>query len=77
VNATMRLEDFCREYPGLGDVPEVDTMGGLLLSQLEVVPGVGDSAVFRGLKLTATAADDRRVRELLVEIPAGREKGGH
>ena len=77
VNATMRLEDFCREYPGLGDLPEVDTMGGLLLSQLEVVPSVGDSAVFRGLKLTATAADDRRVRELLVEIPAGREKGGH
>src|SRR5438105_4037312 len=38
VNATMRLEDFCREYPELGDVPGVDTMGGLLLSQLEVVP---------------------------------------
>src|SRR5881628_1077362 len=69
VNATMRLEDFRREYPELGDVPGVDTMGGLLLSQLEVVPAVGQSVVFRGLKLTATAADERRVRELLVEIP--------
>src|SRR5437899_5577122 len=67
VNATMRLEDFCREYPELGDVPEVETLGGLLLSQLEVVPAVGQSVVFRGLKLTATVADDRRVRELLVE----------
>jgi putative hemolysin len=75
VNATMRLEDFCREYPELGDVPEVDTLGGLLLAQLEVVPAVGQSAVFRGLKLTATLADDRRVRELLVETV--NHKGGH
>ena len=77
VNGTMRLEDFGREHPELGEVPGVDTMGGLLLSQLEVVPGVGQSAVFRGLKLTATAADERRVRELLVEIPRSRDKGGH
>ena len=77
VNATMRLEDFCREYPELGDVAGVDTMGGLLLAQLDAVPAVGQSAVFRGLKLTATAADERRVRELLVELAAGREKGGH
>ncbi len=75
VNATMRLEDFCREYPELDDVPGVDTMGGLLLAQLEVVPAVGQAAVFRGLKLTATAADDRRVRELLVETV--NRKGGH
>src|SRR5213078_4594294 len=75
VNATMRLEDFCREYPELGDVPEVDTLGGLLLSQLEVVPALGQSVVFRGLKLTATVADDRRVRELLVETV--NHKGGH
>jgi CBS domain containing-hemolysin-like protein len=74
VNATMRLEDFRREYPELGTVPEVDTMGGLLLLQLESIPTVGQSVVFRGLKLTATAADERRVREVLVEIPTSREK---
>jgi CBS domain containing-hemolysin-like protein len=66
VNGTMRLDDFRREYPALGDVPEVETMGGLLMSLLEVVPTNGDSATFRGLKLTALAADERRVRELLV-----------
>src|SRR6266568_3296375 len=76
VNATVRLEDFRREYPELGSVGEVDTMGGLMLLQLETVPAVGQSVVFRGLKLTATAADERRVRELLVEMPANREKGG-
>ncbi len=28
VNGTMRLDDFRREFPALGDVPEVETMGG-------------------------------------------------
>ena len=67
VNATMRLEDFCREYPDLGDVPGVDTMGGLLVSLMEVVPVAGQSTLFSGLRLTAQAVSERRVRELLVE----------
>ncbi len=67
VNGTMRLDDFRREFPGIGDVGEVETMGGLLVKLLDVVPGAGESAVFRGLKLTAQIADERRVRELVVE----------
>jgi putative hemolysin len=67
VNGTMRLDDFCREYPALGEVAEVDTMGGLMVAQKEIVPGAGESVTFRGLKLTATVADERRVRELMVE----------
>ncbi len=67
VNGVLRLDDFRREYPPLGDVPEVETMGGLLMMLLETVPGPGDSALFRGLKLTAKATDERRVREMLVE----------
>jgi len=67
VSGTMRLDDFRREYPSLGDLPEVETMGGLLMSLLDVVPGSGETAVFRGLKLTAQVADERRVRELLVD----------
>jgi len=68
VAGTMRLDDFRREYPALGDVPEVETMGGLLTSLLDVVPARGEAATFRGLKLTAQAADERRVREVLVEV---------
>jgi len=68
VSGAMRLDDFRREYPELGEVPDVDTMGGLLLHQLEVVPAPGESAVFRGLKLTAHAVDERRIRELMVEV---------
>jgi CBS domain containing-hemolysin-like protein len=68
VAGTLRLDDFRREYPGLGEVADVETMGGLLMMLLERVPEKGNSAAFRGLKLTALAVDERRVRELMVEI---------
>jgi putative hemolysin len=67
VSGLLRLDDFRREYPPMGEVSEVETMGGLLMNLLDVVPRVGESAVFRGLKLTAVVADERRVRELTVE----------
>ena len=67
VNGTMRLEDFRREFPALGEVDEVETMGGLLAHLLGVVPKTGESASFRGLQLTAEAADERRVRKLIVQ----------
>jgi putative hemolysin len=67
VNGTMRLDDFRREFPTLANVAEVETMGGLLAHLLGVVPVAGESALFNGLKLTAQVADERRVRELLVE----------
>lgn len=67
VSGRMRVDDFRREYPELGEVPEVDTMGGLLVSLAEVVPAMGESVMFRGLKLTAQYVEERRVRELIVE----------
>jgi putative hemolysin len=68
VNGTMRLDDFRREHPPLGEMAEVETMGGLLVHLVGVVPAQGESVMFRGLKLTAHVADERRVRELLVEL---------
>lgn len=73
VNGTMRMDDFRREYPDLADLPGVETMGGLLLALAGVVPEKGRSVRFGSLKLTATVADDRRVRELMVEVVS---KGG-
>jgi CBS domain containing-hemolysin-like protein len=67
VSGTLRVDDFRREFPALGEPAEVETMGGLLMSLLDVVPGPGDSATYRGLKLTAQTTDERRVRELMVE----------
>jgi CBS domain containing-hemolysin-like protein len=68
VAGTLPLDDFRREYPTLAEYPEVETMGGLLTALMDVVPARGESAIFSGLKLTAQATDERRVRELLVEV---------
>ncbi|MBC8002523.1 MAG: HlyC/CorC family transporter [Opitutaceae bacterium] len=67
VSGTMRLEDFRREHAALPDFSGIETMGGLLVHLAEVVPAAGESVTFAGLKLTARVADDRRVRELVVE----------
>jgi len=67
VSGSTRLDDFRREYPELGEVAGVETMGGLLVQLIETVPAPGESAVYRGLKLTAHATDQRRVLELVVE----------
>jgi putative hemolysin len=67
VNGTVRLDDFRREFPALAHAAEIETMGGLLTHLLGVVPAAGDSATFYGLKLTAHVADERCVRELIVQ----------
>jgi putative hemolysin len=67
VSGAVTIRDFRRECPEIGEVPEVETMGGLLTTLLDVVPAVGEAAQFRGLKLTASRADERVVRELTIE----------
>lgn len=74
VSGTMRLDDFRREYPGLPDEPDVDTVGGLVLKLAEVVPNPGEAFVHRGLRFTVRVADERRIRE--VEIERADAKGG-
>lgn len=74
VNGAMRVSDFQREHPALAEVHGVDTLGGMLTAKLEVVPAAGEWALIQGLKFTALAVDDRRVRELLVEVV--RKPGG-
>lgn len=72
VNGTMRLEDFRREFPDVRELPGVDTVGGLVLAVAECVPEPGQTVTFDGLRFTATVADDRRVREVQVEmLPKG------
>jgi len=68
VSGTMRLDDFRREHPALARVTEVETMGGLLTGLLGIVPAVGESAVFSGVRLKASVVDERRVREVQVEV---------
>jgi putative hemolysin len=68
VSGTMRLDDFRREYPELGEVSGVDTMAGLLIDRLGVIPSQGQGVTCGGLRLAASVVDERRVRELIVEV---------
>jgi CBS domain containing-hemolysin-like protein len=63
----MRLDDFRREFPALEAPDDVETMAGLALYLADVVPQAGEVFRHRGLRLTVRQADERRVRELLVE----------
>jgi putative hemolysin len=74
VSAAMRLDDFRREYPALPEPAGVETMGGLFLHQAGIVPAVGETVLCAGLRLTAQAGDERRLRELGVEVV--KKRGG-
>jgi Mg2+/Co2+ transporter CorC len=63
----VAVRDFRRECPDIGDVPEVESIGGLVTMLFNVVPNTGEWVSFRGLKLTASRVDDRAVREVTVE----------
>jgi len=67
VSGAVTVRDFQREFPDLGEVSQVETMGGLVTMLLDVVPNAGETVMFRGLKLTASRVDERAVREVLVE----------
>jgi CBS domain containing-hemolysin-like protein len=62
------IDEFRREFPEFQESDEVDTMGGLLVMQMEYVPAAGESTVVQGLRLTAKQVDERRVRELEAEV---------
>lgn len=63
----VRLDDLRRHHEALGDVDDVDTLGGLVVKLCEVVPEEGTEVRFRGLRLKVLSAQDRRVQEVLVE----------
>lgn len=71
VSGAMRLDDFARECSALGDDEDVDTLGGLVVKLAEVVPTAGEVFTHRGVRFTVRVADERRVRELLVETTGG------
>ncbi len=76
VSGSMRMDDFRREYPSLPEVEGIETMGGWMVHHCGVVPAQGESTVVDALRLTAAAADERRVREVLVEFVPRRRPSG-
>ncbi len=73
----LRLEDFRRVYPGLGETPPgVDTLAGLVLAQTGVVPAPGATVSYGGLRLTVTRATERRILELELVPERGKPRAG-
>jgi putative hemolysin len=64
LSGNVWLEDFRREYPQLLRAEGVDTIGGLVASQMDVIPPVDTEVIYSGLKLKVTQADGRRVLEV-------------
>jgi putative hemolysin len=76
VSGAMKVEEFRAEHPLLREHPEIDTMGGLLVSLLQIVPHAGQSVTVDGLRLMAQEVDERRVLVLSVSrVDAKRKKG--
>jgi putative hemolysin len=64
LSGNVWLEDFRREYPQLLRAEGVDTIGGLVASQMDVIPPVDTEVIYSGLKLKVTQGDGRRVLEV-------------
>lgn len=76
VSGAVRIEEFGRQAVDLGEVTGVETVAGLMVKVLEVVPAEGQTAVYNGVRMTASKVDARRVLELMVEVlPNQRVKG--
>jgi CBS domain containing-hemolysin-like protein len=68
VSGSVLLDNFRREYPALPEFQGFETMAGLALREFEVVPKRGESVTSGGLRLTVQSSDERRIRELLIEV---------
>ena len=67
LSGNVWLEDFRREYPQLQRAPGVDTVGGLVSSQLDFVPPKDTTIEFSGIIFCVTRADPRRVLEVTAQ----------
>ena len=67
VDAGYRIEDFEEVCPLIGEVEEVDTVGGLMMMLMDMVPEKGNSVEYKGLRLLALDASERHVKQVLIE----------
>lgn len=69
VNGLFPLHEITHHVPDIGidhSEVDVDTIGGYLTQQLGHLPSVGESVVIGPYRWTVSAADGRRVRELML-----------
>lgn len=73
VSGAVRLQDFRRYCPELNEVPEVDTLGGMLSTLAGFIPPAGRSITHGQVQLTALEVDERRVKTLEVRVLGRKE----
>ena len=74
VNGLMRLDDFRREHPALGEVSDVDTLGGLAFLLAGRILSPGESVAHSsGWRLESVEADERMMIRLRLHAPEGAE----
>lgn len=75
VDARLHVDDL-NEQLGI-ELPEDDsyeTIGGFVFSQMGRIPNIGEVYSFdSGVRMRVTAADDRQIRRVTIELPETRE----
>jgi CBS domain containing-hemolysin-like protein len=75
VAGDVLLEDIAN-YTDLGNeanLPNVETVGGLIMTQLGRVPQVGDQVSFHNICFTVLAVDGLAVARARVDYPSGED----
>lgn len=68
VQALTPIEDFNETLDTEFSDDEFDTIGGLVVAEFGRLPVIDESVVIGGWKFTVTAADDRRLHAMTVEL---------
>jgi len=75
VAGDVLLEDIA-DYADLGEeenLPDIETVGGLIMTQLGRVPQVGDQVSFHNIRFTVLAVDGLAVARARVDYPTGED----
>jgi CBS domain containing-hemolysin-like protein len=71
------LEDLDELFPLHGDLPEVNSVGGLIVALLGRMPQVGDRVLFAGIELVVETVSGRAVQTARVHLPAEGDADRH
>ena len=69
------LEDLAELSPLGDDLPEVNSVGGLIVALLDRMPQAGDQVTYAGIDFTAEIVTGRAVQTARVRLPAGEQEG--
>lgn len=74
VEGSINLDDFNEQLDTEIDSENYESLGGLIIEQLERLPKKGDSVIIENCKLTVIKMDDKRIDYVKVQILPPEEK---